>query len=410
MTRRHVAGLPVNSLREGIGIEMRRAWTPAILVLLISSCISAALPAERRAGAATPKRSAPKRVIYYGWGTRDTIYVRNHWREMERMPFDGIAFTVAIDRSKPTIGEGATANLLGWNLFGPRAFSLADFRPAIADLQAAKWHQFTDNFMVAAIASSGQDHGLTWFDDSRWTTIANNWRVLATIARQGRCKGIILDPEHYGMDLFRYAAQRRRADRPFREYQAMARQRGRELMQVTRAVFPDVTILCLYGYALVWSEVRDAENSRPAKPLEEAQYGLYPAFLDGMLEASAPGATIVDGYETAYGFKRREQFERAREDILRKAVLLSAVPERYARYVRVGFGLWLDYGGERRWDTQEFARNYFQPAEFSAAVKAALEVSDRYVWIYSHAPRFFPPDRLPDAYLEAIRSGRMSRP
>ena len=187
-----------------------------------------------------------------------------------------------------------------------------------------------------------------------------------------------------------------------------ARQRGQELMRAAREVFPDITILCLYGYAVVWNEVRDAQNRGLAKPVEEAQYGLYPPFLDGMLEVSSPRATIVDGYETAYGFKRREQFERGREDILRKAVLLSAVPEHYTRQVQAGFGLWLDYGA--RWDTREFARNYFQPAEFSAAVRAALEISDRYVWIYSHLPRFFPPENLPDAYLDAIRSGRVIQP
>jgi len=27
-----------------------------------------------------------KKLIYYGWGIRDTMFVREHWSEMEKMP------------------------------------------------------------------------------------------------------------------------------------------------------------------------------------------------------------------------------------------------------------------------------------------------------------------------------------
>jgi hypothetical protein len=39
-----------------------------------------------------------KKLIYYGWGIRDTQYIREHWHEMEQMPFDGTGIIVAIDR------------------------------------------------------------------------------------------------------------------------------------------------------------------------------------------------------------------------------------------------------------------------------------------------------------------------
>ncbi len=350
-----------------------------------------------------------KKLIYFGWGTRDTLYLRKHWRDMQRMPFDGIGIAIAIDRTKPTIGDGATLNRLGWSLFLPRAWQLNDFRPAIADLKAAKSSQFTDNFLEAVISSSGQDHNFNWFDKARWKTITNNWRMLVTIAKEGGCKGILLDPEHYGFDLFRYAEQRRRMDKPFAEYAAQVRQRGRELMEATRPIFPDITLFCLFGHAYVWSQVRDPGNQKPVKSLEEAEYGLYPAFLDGMLEGESPRARMVDGYEGAYAFEDRINFERAYEDIKRKAVRLSNTPERYARQVQAGFGLWLDYGGTKRWNTADFTQNFFRPDEFERALRAALEVSDHYVWIYSHVPRFFPQSELPEAYLQAIRAARLAR-
>lgn len=72
-----------------------------------------------------------KRVIYYGWGVRDTMFVRKHWREMERMPFDGTGIVVAIDRKAWLEGDTSTGNRLNWHIFGPKAFKLGDFREAI---------------------------------------------------------------------------------------------------------------------------------------------------------------------------------------------------------------------------------------------------------------------------------------
>lgn len=174
-------------------------------------------------------------------------------------------------------------------------------------------------------------------------------------------------------------------------YVAQVRRRGRELMAIARDEFPDLTILALFGHSLV---------------LRDPEYDLYPAFLDGMLEGSAPGARIVDAYELAYGFRTRAEFTAARADIVDRAVALSAIPDLYRRHVAAGFGLWLDHGGPRRWQPADVARNYFTPDAFREALGHALAASDGYVWIYSQAPRFFPPRDLPPAYLEAIVAAR----
>src|SRR5687768_10817283 len=67
-------------------------------------------------------QAGAKKLIYYGWGIRDTQYIRDHWSQMEEMPFDGTGIIVAIDRSKPTTGDGSTENQLGWQLMGKRPF------------------------------------------------------------------------------------------------------------------------------------------------------------------------------------------------------------------------------------------------------------------------------------------------
>ena len=64
---------------------------------------------------------------------------------------------------------------------------------------------------------------------------------------------------------------------------------------------------------------------------------------------------------------------------------------------KAGFGLWLDYGGRP---------GHFTPAEFGQAAATALEVSNRYVWIYSHGPRFFPASNVEPSFIEALARAR----
>ena len=138
--------------------------------------------------------SGAKKLIYYGWGIRDTQYIREHWHEMEQMPFDGTGIIVAVDRQGWQQGRQATDNQLGWQVMGKRSFRIEEFHEAIADLKAAKWRTFTDNFLPVVL-SSGYAAQLNWFDDDRWRIVVNNFGVVAQIAASGGLKGLILDPE-----------------------------------------------------------------------------------------------------------------------------------------------------------------------------------------------------------------------
>ena len=383
----------------------RIALVGAALVLL--ACWLS-IPRQGGAGAGSV-RGGEKKLIYHGWNTRDTAYVREHWREMEQMPFDGVAISVAIDRAGRTIGDGSTGNLLGWQIFGARRFEPRDFAAAMEDLKTPRWSRFTDNFLPAAIATRDQDQGLNWFDDTRWATIESNWRLLATLARAGGGKGILLDPEHYDYEceLFCYRHHRaQRAARPFSEYTAQARERGRQLGAAARAVFPEITIASLYGYTLALDDRR-----RHGAP-EQGRYALLPAFFDGLLEGAGPAASLVDLGEFSAGYTKRSQFDLSYETARETARALSGVPELYGRQVRAGFGLAIDYRSDQHpWDTAAPERNYFSPARFRDALRAALACSDRYVWIYSEdGPEFFPRQRLPEAYVQAMRDAREVAP
>jgi hypothetical protein len=336
-------------------------------------------------------QDGPKKLIYYGWGVPDTQYVRDHWHEMEQMPFDGTGIVVGVDRRAWQQGRTDAGNQLGWLVMGRRAFRVEEFSEAIADLRTAGWRKFTDNFLPVILSGSGSAAGLNWFNEGRWQVITQNFVVVAQIAAAGRIKGLILDPEHYDYALFRYADQRRQVDRPFADYATVARQRGREVMTAVAAHLPETVLLSLYAYTLPLAEVERAGR------LEETEYGLLPAFYDGLLEALPARALLFDGYEAAYGFKKRQQFLKGYDRIHERAVKLSALPNRYRTHLKAGFGLWLDYGGKF---------GHFTPPEFREAVAAALEVSNRYVWIYSHGPRFFPVSNVEPSYIEALAQAR----
>lgn len=350
-----------------------------------------------------------KKVIYHGWNNRDTAYVRDHWAAMEMMPFDGIGIGVALDRTKPTTGNGSTGNLLGWQSFGPTAFHTADFAQAITDLQTPQWQRFTENFLPVAIATRDQDAGLNWFDDARWSTIENNWRVLLQIAHDGGCRGLLLDPEHYDYEceLFNYAEHRaQRVDRPFADYAAQARARGQQLGAAAKQVFPGITIGMLYGWGLAKHELRSGQTP------EQGRYALLPYFLDGLLSGTDTPATFFDLWEFGHAYRTLARFKAARAEILNVSSAGTTEPALYQQKVRAGASLRIDFNLPRvAWNWEQPARNFFTPPVFQTALRAALTTSDKYVWIYSEGgPHFFPRNHLPAPYVQAIRVARSAPP
>jgi hypothetical protein len=357
-----------------------------LLILYVCSLIVALVPAWA-------SESRGKKIIYYGWGIRDTQYIRDHWQEMEQMPFDGTGISIAVDRQAWQRGKTDTTNQLAWLIMGPRVFRAEDFHPAVTDLKAAQWRIFTDNFLPLILSAAQSAQGLSWFDDDRWRIIVDNVSVIAGIAADTGLKGFILDPEHYNYELFRYSAQRKLRAHSFEAYTAMARQRGRDVMGAIATRLPNAVLLSLYGYTLPFSELKAGTT------LAEARYGLLPAFYDGLLKAMPPTGSLIDGHEQAYAFKTKAQFAASYQRIHRDAVRLSAVPALYQARVKAGFGLWLDNKSQR---------DFWRPAEWRDALSLALASSDKYVWIYSHIPRFFPSTDLHPPYLEALREVRFS--
>ncbi len=337
-----------------------------------------------------------RKLIEFGWDEPGTSFLRGHLAEMERTPFDGCVFHVDARTS-----EGKPASLT-WHGWGRRAFAQDELAAARADLEAVAGSamRFRHNFLRFNTTPADLD----WFDD--YSAVATNARLAAGLARAGRCRGILLDTEQYEGPLFDYRKQRDAQRRPWPEYAAQARRRGREVMAALQEGYPDLTVFLTFGDSLPWKQ-----SERGRKPLAECSYGLLVPFLDGLIEAARGRTRIVDGHELSYGYRDAAAFIDARRAIAGGAPALAADPAAYRRVISAGFGLWLDYDWRKKgWDSHDPAKNYFTPAGFEAALRAAIEQSDECVWIYTERPRWWSEQgtslALPQAYAEVIRRAR----
>lgn len=72
--------------------------------------------------------------------------------------------------------------------------------------------------------ASGSNMTIDWFDPG-WDAVAHNAQMVARIARQGGCRGIMLDPEECGGSNFGFCRKRtpeERGGHTFEQYRSTA--------------------------------------------------------------------------------------------------------------------------------------------------------------------------------------------
>jgi len=200
------------------------------------------------------------------------------------------------------------------------------------------------------------------------------------VAREGGQAGLLFDPESYRNAQFGYASQPQMAEHSFEEYRQMARRRGREVMAAVAEEYPDITIFGLFMLSIFG---RQAEQ--PPEALAGNRYGLYPAFVDGWLDAVPPTITLVDGCETAYRFNSNVEYLSAANQIRNTCQGLVSPENRYKyrAQVQVSFGVYLD-----AYVNPPDSNWYIDPGEQTPVQRleenllSALNAADEYVWLY----------------------------
>jgi hypothetical protein len=370
----------------------------SVLALLLAAASVRAEPPDMR---------IHKKLIATGWDNADSQRLLANLAEMEKRPFDGVVLGITgrTDEGKPC--PLCTA-------FSNQKWRQEWFQTSVNELRNCKCTRFTDNFI--GIGANPGD--IDWFDDEGWQRIVDHWRIAARAAKQSGLKGLLFDPEPYTPphSQFNYAAQPGRTRHAFNEYAAKARQRGRQVMRAVAEEYPEITLFC-YFMNSVSAAATGRADPRPA--LAAQGYGLYPAMIDGWLDAAPPTVVLVDGCESAYLYNSRRQFLESAVEI-KGACQELVSPENRAKYraqVQASFGMYLD----AYWNPK--GSPYYidglggpRVERLRANTSAALAAADEYVWVYGERFRWWPapnqgvrPETWPEALPGSERALRYAR-
>jgi hypothetical protein len=335
---------------------------------------------------------------------------------LRTMPFGGLSVQM-LDGRFPW-----PQNVVGHNLFSTTRYDYNFLKPTIAPMKTLKEvPNLTDNFLLIACNywfESGVKNGLDLFSDARWKTILDNVSVYARVARDaGTIRGFILDIEPYSgpaptpggeqewaFNIFSFDHMTRFVNKleghpnPMAAYRGQANKRGKQIWEAIERNMPGAILFLYFGN---WWADQKADKSRA---------DLFPPFLDGVMEqmeAMGSKGYVVDGYEPAYTFHTEQEYRDARQKIREYLRGYSAVTALYDKYVRVGFGKWLDAGS--RWVKDDASQNHFKPGDWESSLRYALKYADEYVWVWAGGQaRFFTMSggrevNIPPAYINASR-------
>jgi len=332
-----------------------------------------------------------KKLLEYGWDVPRPSYVAENIGEMEERPFDGILMRI------PGLGQ----------VFDPVAHTRADYAVELDALERIEWDRFTDNFLMMFAASK-----MDWFSDEDWATVVSNVRLLSAGAEAGGCVGVCFDCEPYGESPWHYPTQPHADEKSFGEFQAKVRERGAQFMDAVEAEMSEPVVhtffLTTLGGVMNAAQAPTAEERDAV--LRDYSYGLYPAFVNGMLDAMDPDTLLTDGNEPAYYYHSAEQFMNVYHYVKQGAIGAIA-PENHRTYrgqVLVAQALYVDqlFGLRAR----KVEGHYMTPEEqaqwFEHNTYWALKSSDRYVWCYSEKMNWWTDTDVPAGLEQAIINAR----
>ncbi len=330
-----------------------------------------------------------KKLLEYGWDVPRPSFVADHIGEMEQRPFDGLLMRI------PEIGQ----------IFVPVKHEIPPAEQAA--LERIEWGSFTDNFLMMYAASQ-----MDWFSDSDWEAVLHNITEVARAARIGRCVGVCFDCEPYGNNPWHYPSQAHADEYSFGQYEAKVRERGAQFVDAIEAEMEAPVIHTFFLTTL--GGIRNAARAESAAEREEIlrdySYGLYAAFVNGMLDAMDPDTVLTDGNEPAYYYHDRDQYFSIYHYI-KQTALGAVAPENWRTYrgqVQVAQALYVDQLFGLR--AGKFEANYMTPEEraqwFEHNTYWALTTSDRYVWLYSEKMNWWTDTDIPPGLEQAVINAR----
>lgn len=298
-----------------------------------------------------------------------------------------------------------------WNCAVPRTYE--EFEDEIEAFRSVKdWGRITDNFtrtMPAVWSDSSNIRCQDWFNDDDWKVVLGNARVLARVAKDCGLKGIMLDTEQYAhhargpwrfplnYKLYAESGYKQAGEknpRSFDECVTKVHERGRQYAEALTSVYPDLTLIVIAGmYQNAWGS---ALTRSPDGSLANATYGLYPAFLDGLLVGLDERAKVVAGTEATYLMSQYKDMLVIRDAELQQGRMVSRDPDLVRDRITFSVGIWTDAGyGKDRFSNTDVSVNQRDPVRHMHAVHNALAASDEYAWQWGEMGDWLSPTPTP---------------
>ena len=219
-----------------------------------------------------------------------------------------------------------------------------------------------------------------WRDDVAWNRFVSSLAVAGRLSRQGGLAGVCVDGEDYARTRQFFRTE---GDPPYDECVKLARQRGRECFAALFREHPNMTLFCLWAFSGTGA-YRDCDD--PAY-LCARRGDLWPAFMNGMLDALPATVTFVDGDEVAGYDAEAENGDFWKNAVgLFNGALPLVAPENRAKYraqLRVGSGLYMDsYTVKEGGILYKGPRNGSRLTRFAGNYAQAVRATDGFVWLY----------------------------
>lgn len=323
-----------------------------------------ALTGLAASAAVAPLSVTPKKCLYFGWDTLGET-VQEVYRNREKFAttgFDGICMEVN------GVSADGTA-FKGRKVMASHRFVRAEFEPVIPMLkELLTLKGLSESYWMIYWMGTAKNR-IGWTNDVAWAEFAGNMRFVCALAKEVGFKGLFIDHEDYTKKpLFRWRAE---DDPPYLEARAFARRRGAEVARAMAEGDPDVRFV----FDRCMMHLADAVRSQTPLETSALEGDLWFPFLNGFVEAMAPGMRLVEGCENAYGAKGDRDYC-ARIGECRSLALKLLEPALRAKFLaqsEMSFGKYLD--GWRR-DGMSIT-NGVPESLFGAGANC-----DRFFWVY----------------------------
>jgi len=245
---------------------------------------------------------------------------------------------------------------------------------------------------------------MTWLDKPE------QWDRLADALRKAGEFG--LDTETYGPNPWDPRQHPEAARIGFSDYSVQVRQRGRQFMRSLQAALPAAKVVLTWGPVSVLARLH-APAPGPARDqfLAKCGYGLLPAFVAGLLDASSDGNEVIDGHESSYYYLSNDEFSKAQAQLKQSAIkeIARATGPYHASRYHFGAAIYLDWLVDPS-DSPKTFGHYLDTEQQRLMVLRhnvyyALLSSDEYVWVYSEKLNWWK-GNIPAGLAEAIGSAK----